>query len=104
MFSTTELTLSYVLPRAVKDINTWFDYFIKKDALYDLMFFLMFLLIYWSTIKFAKALSLFAIFLSGGSFVDKQIFGINQYVYSDIALIIIGISVSLYMYFKRWKI
>lgn len=86
MFFTTEWTLTYFLPTAATDFNVWMKYFMAKDAAYDIMFFLMFLVCFWSTRGFAKATSAAMVVMSGGSVIDKVIFGLNQYLWSDILL------------------
>lgn len=79
-------------------------YYIIKDAVYDFMFFISFLIVFYVSEKALKAFASFGVIISGGSAVDKIIFSLNQYLYSDILLIIIGIIVSISVYRKeKWK-
>jgi hypothetical protein len=103
MFLFTELTLTYFLPLAKTDMDVWFQYFLKKDALYDVMFFLFFLIVFWKTTGLDKSISSFGVIMSGGSAFDKQIMGINQYLYSDVVLVIIGILISVYIYLRNGR-
>lgn len=98
-FYITELTLTYFLPLAKTDFDVWLKYFIAKDAVYDAMFFLLFLLVFWmARTKGEKAVSAFAVIVSGGSFVDKVIFSLNQYLTSDVILTLMALAVSISIY------
>lgn len=102
MFCLTEFTLRYFLPLAVTDWNVWLTYFNIKDAAYDVMFFIASYLIYSISTKLLKALAAFALILTGGSVVDKVIFGINGYLWSDILLVSLGIGAAVYVYKKEY--
>lgn len=91
MFIGSEWTLTYFLPLAKTDFDVWLQYFIKKDAIYDIMFFLMFLVCFWLTKGFAKAVCAIMVVMAGGSVIDKVIFGINQYLWSDLLLTALAI-------------
>ncbi len=101
MFLLTELTLEYFFPTARVNFEIWVKYFIRKDQMYDIMFFLSFLLVFWKMKGFDKSIALFITIMAGGSVLDKLIFGVNQYVWSDLVLIFVAIAVSLYKYFKN---
>lgn len=101
MFCLTEATLSYFLPLAKTDFDTWMKYFIIKDALYDTMFFMFFIIIYWNVNSIdLKAITAFGVIVTGGSFVDKVIFDLNQYLISDIVLIAVALFCSFYIKYK----
>ena len=101
MFSFNELTLTHFLPMARTHFETWLQYFIVRDAIYDAMFFISFIVLYWALPGIGKSIAAFGVFLTGGSFIDKVIFGLNQYLYSDIILVIMALLFSLYVY-KRY--
>lgn len=103
LFFFTEITLNYFLPTAKTDFDTWLCYFLLKDAVYDIMFFLLFILLYWmSNNADFKAISVFAVIMAGGSAIDKVLFGINQYLISDILVIVIALVCAINVKLK-WK-
>lgn len=85
-FISGQFALSIFFPLRNSDPEIWDNYFIAKDGTYDIMFFMMFLVCFWSTNGFAKAVCAVMIFMAGGSVIDKVVFGINQYLLSDILL------------------
>jgi hypothetical protein len=106
LFTFNEVSLTKFLPEALHDDNVyrqWFKYFIVKDAITDAMFFLLAVIVFRNTTGALKAFCLFAVFLTGGSFIDKVVFNLNQYLVSDIALIVTAGIVSIYLYHNRWK-
>lgn len=103
LFCFTEITLSYYLPLAKTDREVWLKYFITKDAIYDFMFMLFFLVVFWlANTANAKALATFGLIVTAGSFIDKVIFGINQYLVSDILLIIVALVCAIAVRLK-WR-
>jgi hypothetical protein len=103
MFCLGQLTLSYFFPNRVSDFEVWERYFVAKDALYDLMFFLVFLIVFWNTQKLSKAIAAFLVIVSGGSFIDKVIFNLNMYLWSDIVLIVVALILSVHLYVTKWS-
>jgi hypothetical protein len=103
MFCLTEVTLIYFLPLAETDYDVWLKYFMAKDACYDTMFFLFSLVVFWNAQGLAKAVACFLVIVTGGSFIDKVIFDLNQYLLSDVVLILMGLFLSIYFYLTRWK-
>jgi hypothetical protein len=103
MFCLTEVTLTYYLPDAKTDFDVWLKYFMAKDACYDTMFFLFSLVVFWNAQGLAKAVACFLVIVTGGSFIDKVIFDLNQYLLSDVVLILMGLFLSIYFYLTRWK-
>ena len=102
-FCITEATLIYFLPLAKTNFDVWLKYFFAKDAVYDAMFFVFSLLLLWNLkIPLQRAISVFLVVVTGGSFMDKVIFNHNQYLLSDVALFVSGILVSIICYI-RWK-
>ncbi len=103
MFCIGEVTLTHFLPLAKTNYDEWFHYYIAKDAVYDAMFFLMSAVVFNVTHRVTKAVAFFFFLISGGSFIDKVIFNINQYLHSDAILIIGGLALSTYLYRTKWK-
>src|SRR4029079_13383210 len=104
MFCFAQVTLDYFLPEAKTNFDVWMHYFIIKDATYDTILFLMALVTFLNVRGLPKAISCFALLIMGGSFIDKVIFNVNQYLYSDIILIVLSIILSIHLYFTKWKI
>lgn len=108
-FCITEGTLTHFLPNAATDFDVWLKYFIAKDAVYDAMFFVFSLLIFWNIDRknnlqiVGKCICIFLVFVTGGSFIDKVIFDLNQYLISDIFLMFWGFVMSVTLY-RKWKI
>lgn len=103
VFCINEIALKHFFPMAATDWEVWIKYFTAKDGTYDAMFFAFSLLLVWNVKDIrAKAISVFLLIVTGGSFVDKVIFGINEFVFSDIGLIVSGLIVSIYLYL-RWR-
>lgn len=103
MFCFAQVTLGIFLPEAKTDFDTWMHYFIIKDAIYDTMLFFMAFIVFCNVHSLVKALACFLVIMSGGSFIDKVVFGLNQYLYSDLILIVIAVSLSIHFYFSKWK-
>jgi hypothetical protein len=105
-FCLTEVTLTYFLPNAKDDFDVWLQYFIAKDGVYDAMFFLFSLTSFYAFKELKKMwptmICAFLVIVTGGSFIDKVIFSLNQYLFSDIALIAMGVLASTQIY-RRWK-
>jgi hypothetical protein len=105
-FCLTELTLTYFLPLAKTDHDTWLQYFIIKDGVYDAMFFLFSLMSFWAFRELKKKwptmIAAFLVVVTGGSFVDKVLFNLNQYLLSDVVLITMGVIMAINIY-RRWK-
>lgn len=89
-----------MLPLAPQDYEVWKVYFVVKDAVYDAMFFVFSLVLFWNfQDRLLKSMSVFLVIVTGGSFIDKVIFDLNQYLVSDIVLIVTGIILSA----VKWK-
>lgn len=106
-FCLVEATLTFFLPEKATDWDVWLRYFWTRDKTYDAMFFGFSLLVFWSYKVHenpgAKALCVFLVIVTGGSFIDKVIFDLNQYLLSDIVLIAMGVFLSVIKY-RKWKI
>jgi hypothetical protein len=105
-FCLNELTLTYFLPLAKSDFDVWLKYFIAKDATYDAMFFIFSLVTFsMADTRGTKSVCTFLVIVTGGSFIDKVIFDMNQYLPSDVALICLGIlfSTITYVRYGRFK-
>jgi hypothetical protein len=104
-FCTTEITLIYFLPLARTDFDVWLDYFGKKDAVYDAMFLFYSLLIFWNIQnRWGKSISAFLVVVTGGSFIDKVVFSLNQHLTSDIVLILLGLVFMVVTYRRYGRV
>lgn len=100
LFFTAQITLTYFFPRAGEEWEVWQKYYIAKDGTYDFMFALM------SWIVFSlsegkpglKAVAAFALVMTAGSFIDKVVFNLNQYLVSDILLTGLGLLAGWRVY------
>lgn len=102
-FCVNEATWTFFYPLAHSDWDAWTKYFALKDAGYDTMFLLFSLLLFWNFKEpLPKALTVFLITVTSGSFIDKVIFDLNQYLLSDVVLILMGILLSIINY-RKWK-
>lgn len=104
MFCFAQVTLDIFIPEAKTKFDVWLHYFIIKDAITDTMLFFMAFITFTHVHGVAKALACFLVFITGGSFIDKIIFNLNQYLYSDFLLIVLSTAFSIHMYFTKWKI
>lgn len=102
LFCYTQVTLDYFFPHARTNFDEWMKFFIVKDAIYDFMFFMMSLVVFWNVKGLTKSVMCFAVFMTGGSFIDKVIFNLNQYLLSDILLILMALFFSLKNYVS-WR-
>lgn len=102
-FCTAQITLAYFFPDRATNFKTWSRFYIAKDAVYDAMFFLSSLLVFWNSSKVLKAIMFFSMVVTGGSLFDKWIMGLNQYLWSDVVLLGVGLGVSIYLYITEWK-
>lgn len=103
VFCLNAIALKYFFPMAATDWGVWVKYFTAKDGINDAMYFALALVLVWNVKHIlARAISVFFLIVTGGSFLDKVIFGINRFVFSDIGLIIGGLIVSIYLYL-RWR-
>jgi hypothetical protein len=104
MFCLGQFTLDYYYPEQVNNYYIWTDYIMAKDKMYDFMFFLISIVLFWNTKGISKALSCFFVLISGSSFIDKVIFHFNMRLESDIFMLFVVIGLSGYLYIKKWKI
>lgn len=99
MFFTCQLLINYFFPLHKDDWEVWQKAFMVKDAAYDLMFVLSSWLVFSLADKpLLKAIAAFALIMTAGSFVDKVIFQLNQYLWSDVLLTVLGIFASWRVY------
>jgi hypothetical protein len=100
IFCFAQLTLTYFFPRAGEEWEVWQKYYIAKDATYDFLF----VITSWLVFSLAegkprlKAVAAFALIMTAGSFIDKVIFSLNQYLWSDVLLIGLGLLASWRVY------
>lgn len=103
-FCLNEFTLTYFLPLSKTHFDVWMNYYITRDGVYDAMFSIFSFMCLWNLREpKIKTISLFIVIITTGSFIDKVIFGLNQYLKSDLFLFLGGGIYSIYKY-KKWKI
>jgi hypothetical protein len=74
------------------------QFYANRNIVYEIMFFLFCLVGFYNTKGVAKSLLCFLFVMIGGSIVDKALFKITYYVYTDIILGIIAFSTSYIIY------
>lgn len=77
------------------------NYYILRGQIYEVMFFLVFLLFYLNcTSKVLKGVTAFILFLATASVIDKCFLDIYEFVLTDYIVILCAIIVGIYKYFK----
>lgn len=74
------------------------DFWQWREIVYKFMFLALGIICFFSTKGIAKSLTCFAMCMVIGDLVDKLIFGITDYVFGDIVLVIVGLIVSVIIY------
>lgn len=75
-----------------------YNFWVSREIVYEFMFVLLGLVCLFSTGGLLKAISAFVVVMIIGDLVDKCVFGITDYVFGDIFLIVVGIIVSVVIY------
>lgn len=98
--------LNFAVLGKVYDTTVYAEYISfwrTRGILYDGMFFSISLILFLSWKGIEKALACFMVIITAGSFIDKAIFKITDFLYGDIVLIILGIIVSVVVYGRTRK-
>lgn len=74
-----------------------------RGILYDGMFLSMSVILFYTWRGFLKAGACFMVIITAGSFIDKALYRVVDYMYSDIVLVILGIIVSIIVYGRDRK-
>jgi len=76
----------------------YYRFIAARNVTYEAMFLTLIGAVYLQSTGIVKALSCFAMILVTASIIDKAIFKITSYLYSDIVLVIIALIVSVVVY------
>lgn len=79
------------------------QFWTARALVYKFMFLFLCIVCFLSTNGLTKAFTCFALILIIGDIVDKLLFRISSYVYSDIILIILGLITSYYVAYGRTR-
>jgi hypothetical protein len=90
--------LSLLYPKHEIDYYVFLDFYKVRNIMYSVMFCAFFLVLAINTNGISKALSKFAFILSFGSFFDQTFLNVNDYLRSDILLIMIAFEISIFQY------
>jgi hypothetical protein len=102
-YAFNSVVLGMVYPNVSNDYDQYIAFIAARNIIYECMFAGFFLLSYLVSVKLMKAISCFFLVLSAGSVIDKGLFGITQYLKSDIILIIIALTLSFIVYVRENK-
>lgn len=100
LYLTNQFLLGLVYPDRSTDYFEFVKYYNTRMCIYEVMFLVFFLMIYYNFITWIKYLAYFMVVLSAGSVFDKVFLNNNNYLWSDIILIIIGLILT-YVQIKR---
>lgn len=93
--------LNSVILKRIYDVSVYDQYLVfwnTRGALYDALFACTSFTFTGLTKGKLKALAVFMFIITLGSFLDKALFKIADYMYSDIVLIISGVIVAVLIY------
>jgi hypothetical protein len=88
-----------LFPDVSKDYYVFIEFVRIRDIFYEVILFWMFFLAYRQGERWVRSISIIGLVLIMGSLVDKVIFNIHQYLYSDWLLV----ALSLFLAFKTYK-
>lgn len=86
--------LKLIYPNASEDYAEFVQYYYTKIRFDETMFMLLFFVVFLLSSRWIRAISLFGFVVTFGSVADKIIFGFNDYLYTDIILIIVGLRLA----------
>jgi len=75
-------------PTLESDYDVFLKYYASKNIAFEIAFSLFFLCIFLNSYKWVRAVAIFGFVMTFGSIVDKLIFGINDYIITDVILLI----------------
>ena len=78
--------------------DEYIKYYAERNIVYEIMFFLFCLVAVYSTRGISKALFCFLDVMIGGSVIDKALFKITYYIYTDLILIVIATCTAFIIY------
>lgn len=87
--------LALIYPEHVTDYYVFLDFYKAREIVYEAMFTLFFFLCMKKSQGFINAVCKFGFMLSFASFFDKAILDINQYLQSDVLLVMLAFEISI---------
>jgi hypothetical protein len=87
-----------LFPDVSKDYYVFIEFVRVRDIFYEVIMFWMFFLTYRQGERLVRTVSIIGLVLIGGSLVDKVIFDIHQYLWSDILLVIFSFLLAYTTY------
>ena len=93
---------SYVLYKVYPNVSTDYVEFTRfyytRNVVYEFMFLSCFVVSFLGGDRLTKAISCFGMIVTAGSLIDKAVFKITNYLVSDVALVLLSVVVSIYIY------
>ena len=80
------------------DCGEFVKFYAERNIVYEIMFFLFCMIGFYNTRGWSKALLCFLGVMIAGSVIDKAIFKITYYIYTDIILFVIAVCASIIIY------
>ncbi len=93
--------LTLIYPNVSTDYYEYIAFVKERNKVYEFMFTGFFLVSFLDSKRLPKAVSCFFLILTCGSFIDKTIFNITDFLISDILLLIIAFLISIYVYVRE---
>lgn len=94
--------LLMIYPLAETDYYEFRKFYYERNKVYEFMFTGFFLVSFLdSKNRLSKSVACFFMTLTCGSFIDKTIFGISKYLWSDLILVLVAFIISIYVYVRE---
>ena len=77
-----------IYPEIENNYDQFISYYNARNVAIDIVFSLFFLCIFLNSYKWVRAIAIFGFVMTFGSVVDKWIFGVNDYIITDVILLI----------------
>jgi hypothetical protein len=97
------IVLKWAYPNVSTDYDQYVAFVATRNIVYEAMFAVFFLLTFLLSERILRATACFFMVLSSASVVDKCLFGITQYLKSDILLVVISMAISILVYAREVK-
>ena len=102
IFLTMSEVLLYLYPQASEDYNVFLKHYYLEDKINEILITLLFLLsVFQSKIKIIKAFAVFGFTIAFASTIDKVVFNVFEYLYTDIFLLIFATCIAYIVAYKN---
>lgn len=101
MYLANSVVLTMIFPNVSTDYSEYIKFVSERNKVYEFMFTGFFLVSFLDSKRLPKSVSCFFMILTCGSFIDKTIFNITHYLFSDIILLIVALLISIYVYVRE---